>query len=182
MSGHQEIFSKTVVIEKPKIGLSKSHDDVIPFRVEPFKETEISKTIDDDNLENDEYFIIGNTGNIPLNIVVNYGVYNAILEVSENGNKLSANEKFNHFITLNAPEWQAGVLTISGTVTGIIPEDLIITTAPFTLETSPVIQAANVEVYVGYSNYQIELIPGTNVVFQYEKNLENQKHKMEFYQ
>jgi hypothetical protein len=172
----KEIYSKNVVIEKPSIGLSKTHDDTIRFNVEPFTEIEIRNE--------DEYFIIGNEGNIPLNITIDYGAYSIITEVTNSSKKLSPDDTFNHFVTIHTESWKAGILTIPGSAIGSIPENLIITTASITFETSIAMNAANLEISVGHSNYIIEQIPGSHIVFQYEESLEmyeGQKRNIKVY-
>lgn len=163
-----EIYSKNIVIEKPSIGLSKTHDNTIRFYVEPFTEMVVIK--DDPNEH--EYFIIGNEGNTPLNITIDYGAYNSITEVTNSDKKLSPDNTFNHFITLYTEPWKAGILTITGNVVGTIPDNLIITTSSITFETSLTMNAANLEISVGHSNYKIQQIPESHIVFQYEESLE----------
>jgi hypothetical protein len=163
-----EVDSINVIIEKPTIGLSKTHHDTITFRVDPFKKVKVVKNDPDV----DEYFIIGNTGNIPVTITIDYGAYNQIFDITNSGSKLSPDNSFNHFATLHAESWRAGVFTVTGDAIGTIPEELIITTASITFETSLAMNAADIEVSVGYSDYKIQAIPGSNIVFQYEESLE----------
>ena len=175
-----KVSSKNIVVEKPSLGLAKMHHDVVTFRVEPFTEETIAK--DDPSL--DEYFIIGNPGNVPLDITVNYGSYNEIIDIANSGDKLPPDGKFNHFVTLNSQSWKPGFLSIAGIVQGAIPENLMITTGTFSFETSHTIDAADIEISVGRSDYTIQLIPGSNIVFQYEESLEmyeGQKRDLKVY-
>jgi hypothetical protein len=125
-----------------------------------------------DAINEEEYFIIGNTGNLPLTITIDYGAYNQLFDITNSSDKLSPDNSFNHFATLHAESWKAGVFTVDGIAVGTIPEDLIITTAAITLETSTSLDAADIEVSVGYSDYKIQAIPDTNIVFQYPESLE----------
>jgi len=159
-----ELYSKNVVLEKPTIGISKTHDDVIRFNVDPFTETDV--------YNDEDYFIIGNVGNIPLYIAIDYGIYTDIVDVRESGKTLSPDDTFNHYVTLHSESWKAGILEIPGSTSGSVPSGLIITTASITFETSFLTQAADLEISVGHSNYTITEIPGTHVVFQYEESLE----------
>ncbi|MCK5458366.1 MAG: hypothetical protein KAI20_00625, partial [Thermoplasmatales archaeon] len=160
-----KLYSENVVLEKPMVGLAKTHADVIKFNVDPFTEMDV---------KGDDYFIIGNTGNIPLDIAVVYGAYNDVIEVTDYGKKLSPYTTFNHYVTLHSGSWKPGILKIPGTEgsTGSIPSSLVITTAVITFEITTIINAADLEVYIGHSNYTIEEIPGTHIVFQYEEQLE----------
>ena len=161
----EQLYSENVVLEKPIIGIAKSHADTIKFNVDPFTET-------DD--EGDDYFIIENMGNIPLDITIDYGAYNDFFEVTDSSKKLSPYSTFNHYVTLHSESWKPGKLIISGInrATGSISGSLIITTAAITFNVSQIINAAGLEVSIGHSNYEIEIISGTNIVFQYEKTLE----------
>lgn len=159
----EQVYSKNIILEKPLVGLARSHADLIRFYLDPF-------TVRD--VDGDDYFIIENVGNIPISLSINYGAYSNILEVAESGRILSPYSTFNHYITLNSESWKPGILEISGSSSGSIPSYLIITTAVITFETFIEINAANLEVYVGHSNYKIEEIPGTHVVFQYEESIE----------
>ena len=163
-----EAYSTNVVIETPTSGLSKSHHDTITFRVDPFTET--------DTTNEEEYFIVGNTGNLPLIITIDYGADNQLFgfDVTNSSSKLSPGNSFNHFVTLHAEPSKAGIFTVTGEgkVTEKIPDNLIITTAPITLPISKSVNAAKLEVSVGYSNYKIQAISNTSIIFQYPESLE----------
>lgn len=165
LNDENKLYSENVVLEKPVIGPAKYHADLIKFYVDPFTETDISNY--------DEYFIIENVGNVPININIDYGSYNDYIEVTNSSKKLSPYSTFNHYVTLHSESWKPGILEISGSKSsGSIPNYLIITTAAFTFELSQQINAADLKVFVGHSNYEIEILLGTNIVFQYEKTLE----------
>lgn len=163
-NNENQLYSGNVVLEKPIVGPAKYHADVIRFYVDPFTERDV---------EGDDYFIIENVGNVPLDIDIDYGVYNDFIEVNNSDKKLSPSATFNHNVILHSGSWKPGILEISGSKSsGSIPNYLIITTAAFTFELSQEINAADLEIYVGHSNYKIEVIPGTYIVFQYEESLE----------
>lgn len=159
------LYSEKVVLEKPIIGPAKYHADVIKFYVEPFTELDV---------EGDDYFIVENVGNVPLEINIDYKTFNDLFEVTNSSKKLSPYGTFNLYFTLHSESWKPGILKISGTnaVIASIPSYLTVITAPITFNVSQIINAANLEVYVGHSNYIIQELPGTNIVFQYEKELE----------
>ena len=162
-SDTSKIQSENVILEKPLIGLSRTHADIIRLYVDPFTEKEIV---------GDDYFIGGNVGNIPLTISVDYGTYNNIIEVSNTSQLLTSDSTSRHDITMESESWRPGILEIPGSISGAIPDFLIITTAVITFETNITINAANLEIHIGHSNYKIQPISGTNIVFQYEENLE----------
>jgi len=158
-----ELYSTNVVLEKPMVGLARSHADTIEFHINPFEEI---------NVPGDDYFIIENVGNVPLITSIDYPTYNDILDIPNSGEILSPKNSFNYEITLNSKSWKPGILEISGFVSGVIPSDLIITVAAFTFKPNVTINAADLEISVGHSNYKIEPIPGSNIVFQYEEEIE----------
>lgn len=166
-----QIHTANVVLEKPMIGLARSHADTIRFNVNPFEEMDVT---------GDDEFIIENVGNIPLFIAVDYGTYNIQIEVTNSSEKLTPSSTFNHNITLHSGSWQPGILKVSGGVSGSIPSALIITTAVITFETFIEINAADLEISVGHSNYKIQPIQGTNIVFQYEESLEMNEGDIEY--
>jgi hypothetical protein len=157
---HNEI----ITIEKPMIGIAKSHDDIISFQIDPFTEKEIKNE--------EEYFIIINTGNIPLDISFNYELLNDIIEITNAGKKLSQEDSYNHYVTLNTRSWKPGILLIDGLTSASIPDDLVITSAPIVLDTNITTLAANLKISVGHSNYIIQEIKGSNIVFQYEDEID----------
>jgi hypothetical protein len=161
-----EIYSKTIVLEKPMVGLGKGRDDKLYFQVTPFS------TAQGIQADDDMYFTIENVGNVPLEIVVDYGIYNDITSTTNSGLILSNQKTFKHEVTVDSKAWKPGILTITGDVLGTIPNNLIITTATITFNTSLQINAAVLEISVGRSNYKIEPIPGSNIVFQYQKELQ----------
>jgi hypothetical protein len=111
-------------------------------------------------------------GNIPLNIVIDYGIYNSIIQATNSNKKLTPGNAFNHKVTLSSMSWKPGILEISGNSRGSISSDLIITTTAITFETEFITNAANLDISVGHSNYTIQEIPGSNIVFQYIEELE----------
>ena len=157
-----KLFFKSVVVEKPTVGLAKSHADLIKFNVAPFTETVV--------FHNDS-FKIENTGNIPLNISINYEADDDIIEVMGSNIILSPYSGSFHNVTLRSKSWKPGIIEIEGTISGKIPSSHIITTANFTLTSAPVISSADLKIFVGHSNYEIYEMPEA-IVFQYEKNLE----------
>jgi len=163
-----EIYSTDIVLEKPTIGLSKGHDDTLNFQVDPFS---AGRDLSAKDNERDMYFTIGNPGNVPLDILVDYPGYNDIASVTNSNKKLSVKDTFDHYVTINSKSWKPGILTIPGDVIGTIPDNLIIPTAQVTFNNSFQTNAAVLEISVGHSNYTIEPIPGSNIVFQYQKDL-----------
>jgi len=157
-----KLFSKSIVVEKPTVGLAKSHADLIKFNVAPFTETVVA---------GDDSFKIENTGNIPLNISIDYEADDDIIEVTDSNIILSPYSGSLHDVTLHSKSWKPGIIEIEGIISGKILGSYIITTANFTLASAPGISSADLKIFVGHSNYEIYEMP-ESIVFQYEKNLE----------
>ena len=157
-----KLFSKSVVVEKPTVGLAKSHADLIKFNVVPFTNAVVV---------GDDSFKIENTGNIPLNISINYEADDDIIEVAGSNMILSPYSISSHNVTLHSKSWKPGIIEIEGSISGKIPGPYIITTANFTLTSAPGMGSANLKIFVGQSNYEIYEM-SEDIVFQYEKNLE----------
>lgn len=158
-----ELYFLNVVLEKPLVGLARSHADVIKFNVNPYTKRDV---------EGDDYYIVENVGNIPLSINIDYEPYNNVIEIVDFDKTLSPNTTSNYNVILHTESWKPGILKISGGVIGYIPNSLIITTAMISLPTTVEINAADLEVSIGHSNYEIQIIPETHIIFQYEKSIE----------
>lgn len=158
-----KIYSDNILLEKPIVGLAKTHADTINYNINPFSETD---------LKGYDYFIIENVGNVPLITYKNYQVYNNSIEALVSHTKISPKSTINYELMLHAGSWKPGILRLSGSVIGYIPSYLIITTSVVTFENSFEINAANLKINIGHSNYSIQEIPDSTIVFQYEKTLE----------
>ena len=157
-----KLFSKRAVVEKPTVGLAKSHADLIKFNVVPFTEAVVV---------GDDSFNISNTGNIPLNISIDYDADDNIIEVTGSNIILPPYSISSHNVALHSKSWKPGIIEIEGIISGKIPGSYIITTANFTLASAPGLSSADLKIFVGHSNYEIYEMP-ESIVFQYEKNLE----------
>jgi len=156
------IYSGTVVAEEPKIGIAKTHGDVILFYVDPFTNMTAS---------GHDYFSVKNVGNIPIFINVDYESYDEILTVAGD-TKITPDNISTYYITLSAESWKPSIIPVSGTISGKIPDHYILTTAPFTLPTSPGLNAPKLTINVGHGNYVVQPISDTYIVFQYREDLE----------
>jgi hypothetical protein len=155
--------SENVVVEKPTIGLAKTHGDIIIFNVDPFTEM--------DGRGND-YFRIANRGNIPLELTVDYGDYNDILSYSVFCNNISpdSNCEFDGIVIHSEP-LKPGITDFTGTVTGEVLLSYIITTTPYSFATSVGVAAPTFKIVSSHANYELESLTD-NISFQYKKNLE----------
>jgi len=155
--------SENVVVEKPTIGLAKTHGDIIIFNVDPFTEMDG---------RGHDYFRIANRGNIPLELTVDYGAYDDILSYGVYCTKISpdSNCEFDG-IVIHLEPLKPGITEFTGTVSGEVLLSYIITTAPYSFVTSVGVAAPTFKIVSAHANYELESLTD-NISFQYKKNLE----------
>lgn len=161
------LYSENIVVEKPTPALAKSHGDVINFNVDPFTIMESA---------GHDFFKIENTGNLPLTISANFGdYYNSLIEVTDIDKIVPSGGSAVYYLNLVSESWKPEIIKISdGTISGSVPTSYIITTAPFTFETSVGIGAPALYIYVRHPTYTVTEIPPVNsgFTFQYIEDLE----------
>jgi hypothetical protein len=156
--GGTTIHSEQIVAEKPKTGVSLSKPSTIIFRVDPF-------TIMD--AQGDNFFKIGNIGNIPLYVDFDSETHDAV-EISAVNRTFLPDTTLTQYVTVHSKSWPPGFKVIDIQLNGSYPPAYFIdTNATVTLYSSFVIDVPQLIIYVGHSNYEIEEIPGTEIIFQY---------------
>ena len=162
-SGSNELYSSEIYAEKPTIGMSKPHGDLIRFYADPFTEMEA---------QGDDYFKFQNTGNLPLQVGFNYGKNDDILEVTGENDIIPPDGSSIHYLTLFSKSWPPSKTPEEIYGNGQIPEYYIISTDAFVeLPQAPEF-VISLLFYVGHSNYELdEGILGTDISFQYKKTL-----------
>ncbi len=157
------IHSEGIVAEKPKTGISLSKPSSIIFRLDPF-------TIMD--AQGDNFFKIGNIGNIPLYVDFDNVTYGDV-DISDINKKFLPAETNAHYVTVHSRSWPAGIKKMDIQLNGSYPQSYFVdTNATVTLYTSFIIDVPQLVIYVGHSNYQIEEIQGTGITFQYIEKLD----------
>ncbi len=156
------VHSESIVVEKLKTGISLSKPSSIIFYVDPF-------TIMD--AQGDNFFKIGNIGNVPLNINIDYEKYNDI-EIIDINKKFLPDDIITHYVIVHSRSWPAGIKKINVQLNGSYPQSYFVdTNATVTLYTSFIIDVPQLVIYVGHSNYKIDEIQGTGITFQYLEKL-----------
>jgi len=156
------IYSAGVVVEKPKTGVSLSKPSSIIFHIDPF-------TIMD--AQGDNFFKIGNIGNIPLYVNFNKEKYSDV-EINDMNKNFLPDEIITHYVTVHSRSWPPGFKTIDIQLNGSYPQSYFVdTNATVTLYTSFIIDVPQLVIYVGHSNYKIDEIQGTRITFQYQEKL-----------
>jgi hypothetical protein len=156
------IHSEGIVAEKPKTGVSSSKPSSIIFHVDPF-------TLMD--AQGDNFFKLGNIGNIPLTITFDTNTYSDI-EINDVNTVFLPGDTFTHYVTVHSRSWPPGFKNINVQLIGSYPQSYFVdSNATVTLYTSFIIDVPLLVVYVGHSNYKIEEIQGTGITFQYIEKL-----------
>ena len=159
----EKIYSKSVVVEKPITAIAKHRADTVQFFVDPFTEM---------NVDGNDYFVIDNIGNVPLNISIDYGAYNNIITIKNFISRISPKTSQSYYLSLRAESQKPGILRItSGTGRGSIPQSYIImTNATIVFDSSLGINVPSLEELIGHSNHEI-IDVGGGIIFQYERTL-----------
>jgi len=156
------IHSAPIVVEKPKTGISLSKPSTIIFHVDPF-------TIMD--AVGDNFFKIGNIGNLPLFVEFDNAKYPDV-EMNDMNTNFLPDDIITHYVTIHSQSWPPGFKNIDIQLIGSYPQTYFVdTNATVTLYTSFVIDVPQLVINVGHSNYKIEEIQGTSITFQYVEKL-----------
>jgi len=156
------VHSERIVVEKPKTGISLSKPTSIIFHVDPF-------TVMD--AQGDNFFKIGNIGNVPLYVNFDSEKYNDV-EITDINKKFSPDDIITHYVIVHSKSWPPGIKRIDIQLNGSYPQSYFVdTNATVTLYTSFIIDVPQLVIYVGHSNYRIEEIPGAKITFQYLEKL-----------
>jgi hypothetical protein len=156
------IDTTRIVVEKPKTGYSLSKPASIIFHVDPF-------TIMD--ATGDNFFKIGNIGNIPMNVDFDTQNYSEV-EINDLNKQFLPDEIITHYVTIHSKSWPPGFKNIEIQLNGSYPRSYFVdTNATVTLYSSFIIDVPLLVIYVGHSNYKIDEIPGTGITFQYVEKL-----------
>jgi len=162
--GIKDTLPATILVEKPSTGIAKTHGDLIQFHVAPFTKMEDP---------GDDYIRIENRGNTPLKVSITYGTYDDFIEFPGFNTILSPYSASTHTPIVDSESWKPQILTTdSGVISGSISDTYIISSAAFTLEPTVQINGPELKINVGHSNYKIEPLQDTNIIFQYEEKLD----------
>ena len=155
-----------IILEKPLRSLAVTGG--ITVNVEPFQTV---------TAYGDHYFTTMNNGNLPMIINVSYNRLSDRIVTSNTNVILCPGEELKHSVEIKTQAWKPGIITIGGTVTGVVPDDII----PTFITSQPTIQlntafmlspGSLIKIIVGHSTYELEEIEGGNLTFQYKKEVE----------
>lgn len=158
-----KLHSEGIVLETPTTGPSLSKPSSIIFYVDPFTEMDA---------QGNAFFKVGNAGNIPLYVEIDYKKYDNI-EITNLNKKVLPGEIDTNYVTLHSESWPPGIKEMDVQLNASCPISYFIdTNATITLQNSYVIDVPTLEIHVGHSNYEIIEIENTGMTFQYIKKLD----------
>ena len=161
-TGGTTVHSEGIVVEKPKTGVSLSKPSSIIFHVDPF-------TVMD--AQGDNFFKIGNIGNLPLYVNFDTETYSDV-EINDMNKRFLPDEVITHYVTIHSKSWPPGFKNINIQLNGSYLQSYFVdTNATVTLYTSFIIDVPQLIIYVGHSNYKIEELQAAGVTFQYIEKL-----------
>jgi hypothetical protein len=163
-SNEEEVHVENIFVEVATSGLANSHGGTIIFNVDPFTEMDSSGS---------DYFILKNTGNVPLDISINYPKFNDFMEFTKYTETIPVSERADYHLLVHSKSWQPQRISDEGEGYGGIPNDLIIDDfkAMVILQTQLGITIPVLYVIVGHSQYELVEIKDAGISFQYQRNV-----------
>lgn len=165
------LFKDSFYLEKPTRGFAKSHGDYISFSVDPF-------TIM--NIDAKSYFTLKNTGNVPLNITIDYNALDDHLIYTESSKQISAFEKQNYKVAINSLSWRPQRIQQYGTATATVSNyyllDQDVSGTAISLQTALVIDSPKINIFVGHNSYELTTLDeSTGLSFQHQRMVSMQE-------
>ena len=160
----EKAYIENIFVEVPTSGLANSHGGTIIFSIDPFTEMDS---------QGSDYFVLKNTGNVPLSISINYPKFSEFMEFTKYFEKISVSEKADYHLQVHSKSWQPQRMSDEGSGYGRIPNYLIIDDfkAMVILQTELGITIPVLYVYVGHSQYELVEIKDAGISFQYQRNI-----------
>ena len=161
------LYNEMIYLENPTRGFAKSHGDHISFTVDPFAEMD-SKASD--------YLILKNTGNVPLEITLDYNALDTFLTYTESSNEISANDKQIYRLLLRSDSWKPQQIQQPGSARALVSEQYLLDDGAggtaISLQTAFVIDIPTINVFVGHNSCELTMLdPETGFSFQYQRRL-----------
>jgi len=159
------VFKESFSLEKPTKGFAKSHGDYISFSVDPFSQMKSSAS---------DYVTLKNTGNVPLNISINYKQLDNLLTYSDSSSQIPAHSKQNYKLVLNSLSWKPQQIQQRGTATASVSSyyllDQDVSGTAISLQTALVLDVPTINIFVGHNNFEITTLdPVTGFSFQHQR-------------
>jgi len=161
------LYQNNFYLEKPTRGFAKSHGDRLSFYVDPFTEM---------NAQASDYLILKNTGNVPLNITIDFEMMDSLLTYKEQSNQIPAYNQQNYKLELNSQSWKPQRIQQKGSASAVVADyyllDKEVSGTAVSLQTALVIDVPTINIFVGHKNYELTTLDSsTGFSFQYQRSL-----------
>ncbi len=161
------LYQNNFYLEKPTRGFAKSHGDRLSFYVDPFTEM---------NAQASDYLILKNTGNVPLNITIDFEMMDSLLTYKEQSNQIPAYNQQNYKLELNSQSWKPQRIQQKGSASAVVSDyyllDEEVSGTAVSLQTALVIDVPTINIFVGHKNYELTTLDSsTGFSFQYQRSL-----------
>ncbi len=159
-SDETQIKKTEIIIEEPVIGFAQKSAEFY-LRCEPFIVTEIQP---------DHTFGVINRFNVPIRLQLSYTQFSENIQTTNTNAIIHPNSTSSHALIINTPEWPPGIVTIEGII-GAIPL-YTVQTGDVYLRSTPTQNFPLILINVGHENYKIFEPTDSEIVFQYEEELD----------
>lgn len=166
-TSEKTLFTDTFYLEKPTRGFAKSHGDRLHFSVDPFTEKATKAS---------DYLILKNTGNVPLNITIDFKALDDLLTYTESNDQIPAHNQQNYRLLLDAQSWKPQRIQQRGSAIAKVSDyyllDEEVSGTAVSLQTALVIDVPTINIFVGHNNYELTTLDeSTGLSFQYQKSV-----------
>lgn len=166
-NGDSTLFNDIFYLEKPTRGFAKSHGDKLSFSIDPFTEMKAPAS---------DYIILKNTGNVPLNITIDFKALDELLTYTESNDLIPPYSQQNYKLELSAPSWKPQRIQQPGSAEAEVSEYYLlgeeVSGTAISLQTALIIDVPTITIFVGHSSYElVTLDDSTGFSFQYQKSI-----------
>lgn len=161
------IYEESFSLEKPTRGFAKSRGDYLSFSVDPFSQMQASAS---------DYITLKNTGNVPLDISINYKQLDNLLTYSDSSFQIPAHSKQNYKLVLHSLSWRPQQIQQKGTATASVSStyllDQEVSGTAVELQTALVLDVPTINIFVGHNNFELTTLdPVTGFSFQHQRRI-----------
>ncbi len=123
-----------------------------------------------------DYVTLKNTGNVPLNISINYKQLDNLLTYSDSSSQIPAHSKQNYKLVLNSHSWKPQQIQQKGTATASVSSfyllDQDVSGTAISLQTALVLDVPTINIFVGHNNFELTTLdPVTGFSFQHQRRI-----------
>ncbi len=161
------LFNDSFYLEKPTRGFAKSRGDRLSFSVDPFTQMQASAS---------DYLTLKNTGNVPLNVTIDFKTLNNLLNYIESNTQIPAKGQQNYKLELNAESWKPQRISQRGDAKALVSNHYLLdedtSGTTISLQTALVIDVPTINIFVGHNNFELTTLDeSTGFSFQHQRSI-----------